>query len=174
LVAAVLDLFSRRIIGCSMGANMTAQLVMDALLMAIWRRGTPRALRHHSDQGSQYTSEDFRRLLNAHGVTCSMSRRGDCWDNSAMESFFSHRRAFHVSLLRMPRYELIGNFCLDDEEASIAKREHQRAEHLVEPDGMSIEALGRIARCKPNIRRIEPAAYVDYHGTQLARPKLLR
>lgn len=52
LVAAVLDLCSRRIVGCSMGANMTAQLVMDALLMAIWRRGTPRALRHHSDQGS--------------------------------------------------------------------------------------------------------------------------
>jgi putative transposase len=88
-VAAVLDLFSRRIVGWSMSANMTAQLVMDALLMAIWRRGTPRELLHHSDQGSQYTSEDFQRLLDAHGVTCSMSRRGDCWDNSAMESFFS-------------------------------------------------------------------------------------
>jgi putative transposase len=88
-VAAVLDLFSRRIVGWSMSPTMSAQLVMDALLMAIWRRGVPKELLHHSDQGSQYTSEDFQRLLDAHGVTCSMSRRGDCWDNSAMESFFS-------------------------------------------------------------------------------------
>lgn len=68
---------------------MTAQLVSDALLMAIWRRGPVQALLHHSDQGSQYTSEQFQRLLKEHGVTCSMSRSGDCWDNAAMESVFS-------------------------------------------------------------------------------------
>jgi len=55
----------------------------------IWRRGPVSALLHHSDQGSQYTSEQFQRLLKEHGVTCSMSRSGDCWDNAAMESFFS-------------------------------------------------------------------------------------
>jgi putative transposase len=89
LVAVVLDLFSRRVVGWSMSSQMTAQLVTDAMLMAIWRRGPVKALLHHSDQGSQYTSEDFQRLLSAHGVTCSMSRRGNCWDNAAMESFFS-------------------------------------------------------------------------------------
>jgi putative transposase len=68
---------------------MTVQLVMDALLMAIFRRGRPRAVLHHSDQGSQYTSEDFQRFLESHGIVCSMSRRGNCWDNAAMESFFS-------------------------------------------------------------------------------------
>ena len=88
-VAAVIDLFSRRVVGWSMSATMTAQLVTDALLMAIWRRGKPDALLHHSDQGSQYTSEQFRTLMQDNGVTCSMSRSGNVWDNAAMESFFS-------------------------------------------------------------------------------------
>ena len=68
---------------------MTAQLVTDALTMAIWRRGKPEALLHHSDRGSQYTSEQFQRLLVEHGITCSMSRSGNVWDNAVMESFFS-------------------------------------------------------------------------------------
>ena len=63
--------------------------VTDALIMAIWRRGKPDALMHHSDRGSQYTSEQFQRLMADHGVICSMSRAGNCWDNAAMESFFS-------------------------------------------------------------------------------------
>ena len=88
-VAAVIDLFSRRVVGWSMSATMTAQLVADAMMMAIWRRGKPDALLHHSDQGSQYTSEQFQRLMQDNGVTCSMSRSGNCWDNAAMESFFS-------------------------------------------------------------------------------------
>jgi putative transposase len=88
-VAVVLDLFSRRVVGWSMSAQMSSQLVTDAMLMAIWRRGPVQALLSHSDQGSQYTSEQFQRLLAAHGITCSMSRSGNCWDNAAMESFFS-------------------------------------------------------------------------------------
>ena len=88
-VAAVIDLFSRRVVGWSMNASMTAQLVIDALLMAIWRRGKPDALLHHSDQGSQYTSEQFGTLMEDNGIICSMSRSGNVWDNAAMESFFS-------------------------------------------------------------------------------------
>jgi len=88
-VAAVIDLFSRRVVGWSMKAEMTAGLVTDALIMAIWRRGKPDALLHHSDQGSQYTSEHFQKLMADNGVTCSMSRSGNVWDNAAMESFFS-------------------------------------------------------------------------------------
>jgi putative transposase len=88
-VAAVIDLFSRRVVGWSMSAAMTAQMVTDALIMAIWRRGKPDALLHHSDRGSQYTSEQFQRLMADHGVICSMSRAGNVWDNAAMESFFS-------------------------------------------------------------------------------------
>lgn len=96
-VAAVLDLYSRRIVGWSMSAEMKAQFVIDALVMALWRRGKPDALMHHSDQGSQYTSEEFQRLLAEHGVKCSMSRTGNCWDNAAMESFFSSLKTERVS-----------------------------------------------------------------------------
>ena len=88
-VAAVIDLFSRRVVGWSMSATMTAQLVTDALVMALWRRGRVEMLLHHSDQGSQYASAQFQALLKAHGITCSMSKLGDVWDNAAMESFFS-------------------------------------------------------------------------------------
>ena len=88
-VAVVLDLFSRRIVGWSMQSSMTSQLVADALMMAVWRRGRPREVLHHSDQGSQYTSEHFQKLLVEQGIVCSMSRAGEVWDNSAMESFFS-------------------------------------------------------------------------------------
>jgi putative transposase len=79
----------RRVVGWSMSAAMTAQLVTDALVMAIWRRGKSDALLHHSDRGSQYTSEQFQNLMADHGVVCSMSRSGNVWDNAAMESFFS-------------------------------------------------------------------------------------
>ena len=68
---------------------MTAQMVTDALMMAIWRRGRPRQLLHHSDLGSQYTSEPVQRFMDHNGVTCSMSRSGNVWDNAAAESFFS-------------------------------------------------------------------------------------
>ncbi len=102
-LAVVLDLFSRRVIGWSMQPRMTSDLVSDALLMAIWRRGWPTALLHHSDQGSQYTSDAFQRLLRDHSIQCSMSRRGECWDNAAMESFFAtlkrervHRRVYNT------------------------------------------------------------------------------
>jgi putative transposase len=88
-VAAVIDLFSRRVVGWSMKAEMNAHLVADALIMAIWRRGKPDALLHHSDQGSQYASDQFQRLMADNGVVCSMSRSGNVWDNAAMESFFS-------------------------------------------------------------------------------------
>ena len=75
--------------GWSISHGVTVQLVTDALMMALWRRGKPEALMHHSDRGSQYTSESFQRLLKDLGITCSMSRSGNVWDNSAMESFFS-------------------------------------------------------------------------------------
>jgi putative transposase len=96
-VAAVIDLFSRRVVGWSMSASMTAELVTDALVMAIWRRGKPDALIHHSDRGSQYTSDQFQRLMTDHGVTCSMSRAGNVWDNAAMESFFSSLKTERIA-----------------------------------------------------------------------------
>ena len=99
-VAAVLDLFSRRIVGWSMRAAMTADLVSDALMMALWRRGRPRELMHHSDRGTQYTSQQCQSLMIEHGVVCSLSRAGNVWDNAAMESFFSTLKTERTSRKR--------------------------------------------------------------------------
>lgn len=88
-LAAVEDLYSRRIVGWSMDDNMESRLVVDALEMAVQRRLPGETLLAHSDRGSQYASEHYQRLLGRHGITCSMSRRADCWDNAPMESFFA-------------------------------------------------------------------------------------
>ena len=87
-LAVVIDLCSRKVVGWSMSSRMKAQLVCDAMKMAIWRRRPEAGLIHHSDRGSQYASNAFRRLLKAHGFKGSMSRKGDCWDNAVVESFF--------------------------------------------------------------------------------------
>ena len=87
-LAVVIDLCSRQVVGWSMSSRMKAQLVCDALKMATWRRRPQAGLIHHSDRGSQYASKAFRRLLKAHGFQGSMSRKGDCWDNAVVESFF--------------------------------------------------------------------------------------
>jgi transposase InsO family protein len=88
-LAAVEDLYSRQIVGWSMGERISSRLVVDALEMAVSRRLPGAGLVAHSDRGSQYASEHYQRLLAKHGITCSMSRRGDCWDNAPMESFFA-------------------------------------------------------------------------------------
>jgi transposase InsO family protein len=87
-LATVIDLYSRKVIGWSLQSTMTKQLVCDALMMALWRRGFPRNVLFHSDRGSQYCSHDYQNMLKHYGLTCSMSRKGNCWDNSVAESFF--------------------------------------------------------------------------------------
>ena len=86
-LAAVLDLYSRKIVGWSMSDRMTAVLVCDALRMALFRRHRPRGVIMHSDRGSQYCSREHRALLDAHGLSASMSAKGNCYDNAAMESW---------------------------------------------------------------------------------------
>ena len=88
-LAVVEDLFSRMIVGWSMDATMTSRLVVDALDMAVRGRLPGDGLVAHSDRGSQYASEHYQRLLGKHGITCSMSRRANCWDNAPVESFFA-------------------------------------------------------------------------------------
>lgn len=87
-LATVLDLFSRQVVGWSMSARIDADLVMKALLLAVWRRKPTNEVLVHSDQGSQYTSKGWQDFLKAHGLICSMSRRGNCHDNAVAESFF--------------------------------------------------------------------------------------
>jgi len=87
-LAVTLDLFNRAVVGWSMGRRIDRHLVLDALVMAIKRRCPGPGLIHHSDRGSQYASDDFQALLAKHSIRCSMSRKGNCWDNAPAESFF--------------------------------------------------------------------------------------
>jgi putative transposase len=83
-----IDLFSRMVVGWSMSNRITANMVNDALIMAIWKRKPAKGLMVHSDRGSQYASKIFQKTLDNNGFICSMSRKGDCWDNAPSESFF--------------------------------------------------------------------------------------
>lgn len=88
-VAAVMDLFSRKIIGWAMADHMQTDLVSDALKMAIEQRRPNESLLHHTDRGVQYASDEYQQLLSRYGIRGSMSGKGDCWDNAAMESFWA-------------------------------------------------------------------------------------
>jgi transposase InsO family protein len=92
-LAAVLDLFSRRVVGWAMSASNDTSLALDALHRAVGARRPTRGLLHHSDRGSPYASEDYRAALAERGMVASMSRKGDCWDNAVAESFFGTLRA---------------------------------------------------------------------------------
>jgi len=89
-LAVVLDLFSRRIVGWAMDKTLRAEnLTLRSLHMALFGRQPDAGLLHHSDRGSQYACKDYQDLLDLRGITCSMSRRGNCWDNAVVESFFA-------------------------------------------------------------------------------------
>lgn len=87
-LAVVLDLYSRKIVGWAMNNRLKDPLVKEALSMAYWRRKPEKGLVHHSDRGSQYAGDDYQNLLKQYGMVSSMSRKGDCWDNAVVESFF--------------------------------------------------------------------------------------
>src|SRR5262249_52494801 len=88
-LAAILDLFSRFVVGWAVSAVNDRHLALAALTMALNRRCPETGLLHHSDRGCTYASDDYQARLDAHGITCSMSRTGDCYDNAVMEAFFS-------------------------------------------------------------------------------------
>jgi transposase InsO family protein len=100
-LAVVIDLYSRAVIGWSIQPTMSRELVCDALMMALWRRKFPRGVLFHSDRGSQYCSHDYQKMLRACGIICSMSRKGNCWDNAVAESFF---HTLKTELIHTQRY----------------------------------------------------------------------
>ena len=95
-LAAIKDMATRQIVGWSMADHLRAGLCVDALVMALQRCRPPEGLIHHSDRGVQYAAEPYRRVLERHGITQSMSRKGNCLDNAPMESFFASLKAEHV------------------------------------------------------------------------------
>jgi hypothetical protein len=160
-VAAVVDLFSRRVVGWSMSTAMTAQLLTDALVMAVWRRGKPDALLHHSDRGSQYTSEQFQRLMADHGVVCSMSRSGNVWDNAAVEVFFSRRRpnVQHASYIDPRRSESV---CVRLRRTLLQSKTPAFDDRISEPYGVRTEGRISLSACQRN--RVQAKAMS--HGSQ--------
>jgi transposase InsO family protein len=100
-LAVVLELYSRRVIGWAIGERMTAALVCDALIMALWRRQMPKGVIVHSDRGSQYCSAAYQKLFKQHQLVCSMSKKGDCYDNAAMESW---NHSFKVEAVHGDRF----------------------------------------------------------------------
>ncbi|TNF98446.1 MAG: IS3 family transposase [Gammaproteobacteria bacterium] len=109
-LAIVMDLYSRRIVGWSMDRWMGRHLVIDALKMALGRRDPDNQLIHHSDRGAQYTSDDFRDELDKHGIQCSMSAKGNCYDNAVVESFFGVLKRERVNRVR---YRTRDDACAD-------------------------------------------------------------
>jgi putative transposase len=103
-LSTVMDLYSRRIVGWSMQDHLKSSLTSQALMMALQSRRPQAGLLHHSDRGVQYASEEYQRLLKAHGIVCSMSRTGDCYDNAPAESFFATLKR---ELINGKRYERI-------------------------------------------------------------------
>ena len=116
-LAAILDLFSRFVVGWALSAVNDRHLTIHALEMALKRRGPEMGLLHHSDQGWTYASEDYQTILDARGITCSMSRRGDCYDNAVMEAFFSSLkqeladRFDSCGVAKMELFDYIEVFC---------------------------------------------------------------
>lgn len=105
-LAIVIDLYSRRVVGWSMDKRMTKALVIRALIMAVNLRQPKPGLIHHSDRGSQYASQAYQNLLKRYGMVCSMSRKGNCWDNAPVERFFSSlKREWIGDQLYRTRYE---------------------------------------------------------------------
>ena len=104
-LAMILDLHSRSVIGWAMGPRIDRHLVCQALLMALWNRKFPKGVILHSDRGSQYCSKDYQQLLATHQLVCSMSRKGNCWDNAVAESFF---KTLKSELIRQETYETRG------------------------------------------------------------------
>ncbi len=103
-LAAVLDLFSRRVVGWALDSHMRERLILDALHMAVARRKITNGLLIHSDRGVQYRGNEYQGALAAYGIGCSMSRKGNCWDNAVMESFFSRLK---VELIYAESYKQV-------------------------------------------------------------------
>jgi len=130
-LAAVMDLYSRRIVGWSMGKRMTRKLTIDALAMAIANRCNINGLIHHSDRGSQYASGEYQKILKEHGIIPSMSRKGNCYDNAVIENFFHllktewiyHYRYFTRQQAKTSIFEYIESFYN-------RKRRHSRLNYM--------------------------------------------
>jgi len=142
-LAVVLDLFSRKVVGWAMSDTIDRQRVLGALNMALLNRPVPDL--HPSDRGSQYASEDYRELLKQQGITCSMSRKGNCWDNAVVESFFSSLKMELVYERSSQTHEEAKRALFEYIEAWYNRRRRHSALGDVSPEEYERSALTRSA-----------------------------
>jgi len=140
-LAAMLDLFSRFVVGWAVSPVNDRHLTRRALEMALKRRCPEAGLLHHSDQGCTYASEDYQRLLDAYGLTCSMSRRGDCYDNAVMEAFFSSLKSELAD--RFPSYSQAKMELFDYIEVFYNQRRRHSTLGQISPAAFERRALAR-------------------------------
>ena len=130
-LAVLLDLYNREVVGWSASSRMTRQLAINALQMALGRRNPRQGLLHHTDRGSQYASSDYQKILKDHGMLCSMSRKGNCYDNALAESFFARLKTEWVSHQRyFSRSEAIQSLFFYIEIFYNRKRRHSSIDYL--------------------------------------------
>ncbi|MFP2964509.1 IS3 family transposase, partial [Myxococcus sp. 1LA] len=142
-LAVVLDLFSRKVVGWAMSDTIDRQLVLSALTMALLNRPAPDL--HHSDRGSQYASDDYRELLKEQGIECSMSRKGNCWDNAVVESFFSSLKMELVYERKFQTHEEARRALFEYIEAWYNRRRRHSALGYVSPEEYERTASTRSA-----------------------------
>lgn len=145
-LAVVVDLYARKVVGWSMKPSLSREIVLDALLMAIWRRRPTRRVLIHSDQGSQYSSDDWLRFCDQHNLEPSMSRRGNCWDNAVAESFFSSLKKERIKKRIYKTRELAKEDIFDYIEVFYNRQ--RRHSHL---GGVSPEAFEAASKLMPGV-----------------------
>lgn len=133
-LAVVVDLYSRMVVGWSMNERMTASLVCDALTMALWRRGKPRGVIVHSDRGSQYCSKLYQQLLRRFDLRCSMSGKGNCYDNAPAESFFGTMKVELIHGERFTDRELLKQVVFEYIEVDYNRTRRHSALDYVSPE----------------------------------------
>ena len=140
-LATVIDLYSRRVVGWAMSERMTAQLVCDALQMALWRRHKPRGVIVHSDRGSQYCSAVYQALLDQHGLLCSMSSTGNCYDNACAESFFHTLKVEAIHGERFPTRQLMRETVFEYIEVDYNRTRRHSANGYLSPEAFEAQQV---------------------------------
>jgi putative transposase len=142
-LATMIDLYSRRVVGWAMSERMTAELACDALTMALWRRGMPRDVITHSDRGSQYCSAVYRGLITRHGLHCSMSAKGNCYDNACAESFFHSLKVEAIHGERFATREMIRQTVFEYIEVDYNRTRRHSTNGYISPE--AFEAARKVA-----------------------------
>ena len=140
-LATVIDLYSRRVVGWAMSERMTAQLVCDALQMALWRCHKPRGVILHSDRGSQYCAAVYQVLLERHGLLCSMSGTGNCYDNACAESFFHTLKVEAIHGERFPTRQLMRETVFEYIEVDYNRTRRHSANGYLSPEAFEAQQV---------------------------------